>query len=104
MYMLLKPDLTRPIIDPFNSHTTLHILCDILNALNKDPFERDPSGTAKKAEAYLKKTGIIFKSYFDHEPGFFLLDDVIFNGTKSRKPVGFCEVSINIQTNRGVLP
>mgnify|MGYP003314948927 CR=1 FL=1 len=36
--MLLKPDLTRPIIDPFNSHTTLNIFCDILDAVKKDRF------------------------------------------------------------------
>ena len=49
----LKPDLDRPIIDPFNSHTTLNIFCDILDAVKKS-YERDPRGTAKKAEAYLK--------------------------------------------------
>ena len=49
--MILKPDLDRPIIDPFNSHTTLNIFCDILDAVKKNPYERDPRGTAKKAEA-----------------------------------------------------
>ena len=47
--MILKPDLDRPIIDPFNSHTTLNIFCDILDAVKKDPYERDPRGTAKKS-------------------------------------------------------
>ena len=47
--MILKPDLDRPIIDPFNSHTTLNIFCDILDAVKKDPYERDPRGVAKKA-------------------------------------------------------
>ena len=51
--MILKPDLSRPIIDPFNSHNTLNIFCDILDAVNKDSYDRDPRGTAKKAEAYL---------------------------------------------------
>ena len=46
--MILKPDLDRPIIDPFNSHTTLNIFCDILDAVKKNPYERDPRGTAKK--------------------------------------------------------
>ena len=53
--MILKPDLSRPIIDPFNSHSTLNIFCDILDAVKKDPYERDPRGTAKKAEEYLKR-------------------------------------------------
>ena len=39
--MILKPDLSRPIIDPFNSHSTLNIFCDVLDAVKKDPYERD---------------------------------------------------------------
>ena len=66
--MILKPDLVKPIIDPFNSHTTLNIFCDILDAVKKDPYERHPRGTAKKVEAYLKKTGIVDKSYFGPVP------------------------------------
>ena len=56
--MILKPDLNRAIVDPFNSHNTLNLFCDILDAVKKDPYERDPRGTAKKAEAYLIKSGI----------------------------------------------
>ena len=62
--MILKPDLTRKIVDPFTSHNTLILFCDILDAIKKNPYERDPRGIAKKAEAYLKKTGIGDKSYF----------------------------------------
>ena len=76
--MILKPDLERPIIDPFNSHTTVNIFCDILDAVKKDPYGRDPRGTAKKAEEYLKKSGIGDKSYFGPEPEFFVFDDVRF--------------------------
>ena len=57
--MILKPDLARPIIDPFNSHNTLNIFCDILDAVKKDPYERDPRGTAKKAGIYLKKQELV---------------------------------------------
>ena len=52
--MILKPDLSRTVVDPFTSHNTLNIFCDILDAIKKDPYERDPRGTAKKAEDYLK--------------------------------------------------
>ena len=51
-------------VDPFTSHNTLNIFWDILDAIKKDPYERDPRGTAKKAEAYLKKSGIGEKCFF----------------------------------------
>ena len=76
--MILKPDLARPIVDPFNSHNTLNIFCDILDAVKKEPYERDPRGTAKKAENYLKKSGVGDKAYFGPEPEFFTFDDVRF--------------------------
>ena len=66
--MILKPDLSRQIIDPFTSHTTLILFCDVLDAVKKIPYERDPRGIAKKAEAYLKKTGIGDKAFFGPEP------------------------------------
>ena len=74
--MILKPDLERKVVDPFTSHNTLVLFCDILDAVKKDPYERDPRGIAKKAEAYLKTTGIGDKAYFGPEPEFFVFDDV----------------------------
>ena len=74
--MILKPDLNRQIVDPFTSHNTLVLFCDILDAIKRNPYERDPRGIAKKAEAYLKKTGIGDKAYFGTEPDFFVFDDV----------------------------
>ena len=76
--MILKPDNSRAIVDPFTSHNTLNIFCDILDAIKKDPYERDPRGTAKKAEAYLKKSGIGDKAFFGPEAEFFVFDDVKF--------------------------
>ena len=49
--MILKPDLERQVIDPFTSHNTLILFCDVLDAVKKDPYERDPRSIAKKAEA-----------------------------------------------------
>ena len=76
--MILKPDLDKAIVDPFTSHNTLNLFCDILDAVKKDPYERDPRGTAKKAEAYLKKSGIGDKAFFGPEAEFFVFDDVKF--------------------------
>ena len=62
--MILKPDLSRKVIDPYTTHNTLILFCDILDAVKKDTYERDPRGIAKKAEAYLKKTGIGDKAFW----------------------------------------
>ena len=46
--MILKPDLSRTVVDPFTSHNTLNIFCDVLDAVNKDPYERDLEELQKK--------------------------------------------------------
>jgi len=74
--MILKPDLERQVVDPFTSHNTLILFCDVLDAVKKNPYERDPRSTAKKAEAYLKKSGIGDKANFGPEAEFFVFDDV----------------------------
>ena len=77
--MILKPDTARMFMDPFTSHNTLVLFCDILDAVNKTPYERDPRGIAKKAEEYLKSSGIGDKAFFGPEPEFFVFDDVRIN-------------------------
>ena len=52
--MILKPDTSRIIMDPFTSHNTVILFCDMLDAVKKSSYERDPRSTAKKAEEYLK--------------------------------------------------
>ena len=71
--MILKPDLSRQIVDPYTSHNTLVLFCDILDAVKKTPYERDPRGIAKKAEAYLKSTGIGDKAFFGQSLNFLFL-------------------------------
>ena len=71
--MILKPDLNRQIVDPFTSHNTLVLFCDILDAIKRNPYERDPRGIAKKAEAYLKKTGIGDKATLVQSQNFLFL-------------------------------
>ena len=51
--MILKPDTSRFFLDPFTSHNTAVIFCDILDAVKKTPYERDPRGIAKKAGGVL---------------------------------------------------
>ena len=74
--MILKPDLSNCFVDPFFSHNTLVLFCDVMDPISKTYYERDPRSTAKKAEEYLKKTKIGDKAYFGPEPEFFVFDDV----------------------------
>jgi len=92
--MILKPDLSRKVIDPFTSHNTLILFCDILDAVKKNSYERDPRSIAKKAEAYLKSTGIGDKAYFGPEPEFFVFDDVRYKNDMN-------ETSFKIDSSEG---
>ena len=74
--MLLQPDPTTAFIDPFMAHKTLVMICDIKDPVTKEFYSRDPRGVAKKAEAYLKSTGIGDTAYFGPEAEFFVFDNV----------------------------
>ncbi|MEM6852115.1 MAG: glutamine synthetase beta-grasp domain-containing protein, partial [Pseudomonadota bacterium] len=74
--MVLMPDPSTAVIDPFMAQTTLAIFCDILEPSTSDPYNRDPRSTAKAAEAYLKSSGIGDTAYFGPEAEFFVFDDV----------------------------
>ena len=92
--MILKPDLSRTFVDPFTSHNTLVIFCDIMDPMTKDYYERDPRSIAKKAEAYLKTTGIGDTIYFGAEPEFFIFDDVKIANNMNK-------VSFEVDSNEG---
>ncbi len=77
--MTLMPDPDSAVIDPFFAQTTLVIFCDVLEPLTGQPYNRDPRSTAKKAEAFLRATGIGDTAYFGPEAEFFVFDDVRFN-------------------------
>ena len=77
--MTLMPDPETAHIDPFFAQSTLAIFCDILEPHSGERYERDPRGTARKAEAYLQQTGIGDKAYFGPEAEFFIFDDVRFS-------------------------
>ncbi|HSI39158.1 MAG TPA: type I glutamate--ammonia ligase [Xanthobacteraceae bacterium] len=76
--MHLQPDLDSVCIDPFFSETTLSVVCDVLEPTTGEPYNRDPRGIAKKAEAYVKATGIGDSVFFGPEAEFFIFDDVRF--------------------------
>ena len=76
--MMLMADPTSAHIDPFFAQKTLAVFCDVLEPSTGELYERDPRGTAKKAEAYMKSTGVGDAVFFGPEAEFFLFDDVTF--------------------------
>lgn len=77
--MILIPDPTSARVDPMLDVPTLSLICDIYDPLTRKPYSRDPRYIAKKAEEYLKATGIAETSYWGPEGEFFIFDDVRFN-------------------------
>ncbi|MGB5591636.1 MAG: glutamate--ammonia ligase [Gammaproteobacteria bacterium] len=74
--MILMPDTATAVIDPFAEDETVNISCDVIEPSTMQGYERDPRSLAKRAEAYLKSTGIADTAYFGPENEFFIFDDV----------------------------
>ena len=74
--MLLMPDPNTANIDPFFEEPTLLLTCDVLEPGDGKPYERDPRSLARRAEAYLKSSGIGDAAFFGPEPEFFVFDSV----------------------------
>jgi glutamine synthetase len=77
--MLLMPDPNTANIDPFFEEPTLILTCDVLEPGDGKPYERDPRSLAKRAESYLKASGLGDTAYFGPEPEFFIFDQVQWN-------------------------
>jgi glutamine synthetase len=77
--MLLVPDPTTAFMDPFAETPTLVMIADAIDPITKQHYERDPRWIARKAEMYLKNTGIADTAYFGAEAEFFIFDSVRFD-------------------------
>jgi len=77
--MLMVPDPSSAFIDPFYQHPTLVMFADIFDPITREPYSRDPRHIARKAEAYLKSTGIGDTAFFGPEAEFFVFSDVRFS-------------------------
>ena len=75
--MLVVPDPDTAVMEPFTKDATLSLICNIQDPITRADYSRDPRNIARKAEAYLKSTGIGDTAYFGPEPEFF-----IFNGIR----------------------
>ena len=77
--MALMPDATTAVMDPFSAQPSLILICDVHEPSTGEEYSRDPRSAAKRAEAYLKYTGIGDTASFGPEAEFFVFDDVRFN-------------------------
>ncbi|MEO4040270.1 type I glutamate--ammonia ligase [Hoeflea sp. CAU 1731] len=77
--MVLMPDTETVHTDPFFAQSTLAIMCDVLDPITGEPYDRDPRSTSKKAEAYVNASGIGDTIYVGPEAEFFVFDDVRFS-------------------------
>jgi glutamine synthetase len=78
--MLLMLDPETAFVDPFLEIPTLAIICDVYDPITRQPYTRDPRYVARKAEVYLKQTGIADISYWGPEAEFFVFGDVRYGG------------------------
>jgi glutamine synthetase len=97
--MTLMPDPSSAHIDPFFAQTTMAIFCDVLEPSTGEMYERDPRSIAKRAEAYMKSTGMGDQIYFGPEAEFFIFDDVKF--TSDPYHVSFKLDSSELPSNMG---
>ena len=88
--MLLMPDPNTANMDPFREEPTLILSCDVIEPSDGKGYSRDPRSLAKRAEAYLKSTGIGDTAFFGPEPEFFIFDSITWNVDMSG-----CSVKIN---------
>ncbi|AKH42414.1 glutamine synthetase [Altererythrobacter atlanticus] len=97
--MILKPDLDAVYIDPFSATPMMIIVCNIVEPSDGSLYGRDPRSTAKRAEDYLKSTGIGDTVFVGPEPEFFMFDDVKFETGYDRS--GYIIDDIELPTNTG---
>ena len=90
--MVLMPDASTAVLDPFFEETTLIIRCDILEPTTLQGYDRDPRSTSKRAEDFLRASGIADTVLFGPEPEFFLFDDVRFGSSISGSHVAIDDI------------
>jgi glutamine synthetase len=87
--MLLIPDPATAVIDPFYETKTLVMLCNVVDPITRQHYDRDPRWIARRAEMYLNNTGLADTADFGAEAEFFIFDNVRFDQTSNK---GFYEV------------
>src|SRR5499425_3075507 len=77
--MILMPDPSTAVLDPFTAQTTLLVNCDVVEPSTGQLYARCPRSTAKRAEAFMKSSGVGDTAVFGPELEFFVFDDVRFD-------------------------
>ena len=77
--MLVIPDPTTAIMDPFTQHPTMSMICNVIDPITREHYSRDPRYIAQKVEQYLKSTKIADTCYFGPEAEFFVFDDIRYD-------------------------
>ncbi|WP_066820342.1 type I glutamate--ammonia ligase [Sphingomonas mali] len=98
--MILKPDLDAIYVDPFSATPMLILVCDIVEPSTGELYARDPRSTAKRAEAYLKTTGIGDTVYVGPEAEFFMFDNVQFETSYSTSYYKIDDIELPTNTGR----
>ncbi|GAO39600.1 glutamine synthetase [Sphingomonas changbaiensis NBRC 104936] len=98
--MILKPDLDAVYVDPFSATPMMIVFCDIVEPSTGELYSRDPRSTAKRAEAYLKNTGIGDTIYVGPEAEFFLFDDVRFENSYATSYYKIDDIELPTNTGR----
>lgn len=97
--MTLMPDPDSAHMDPFFAQKTLGIFCDVIEPSTGQPYNRDPRSAARRAESFVRSSGIGDAIYFGAEPEFFVFDDVRF--TVQPHQTGFSIDSSEMPNNTG---
>jgi glutamine synthetase len=98
--MILKPDLDAAYVDPFSATPMLVLFCDIVEPSTGELYGRDPRSTAKRAEAYLKGSGIGDTVYVGPEAEFFMFDDVKFQTGYNGSSFSIDDIELPTNTGR----
>ncbi len=91
--MLMIPEADTAVLDPFHANSTISLVCSVYDPITKQPYSRDPRHIARKAEMYLKQTGIADTAFMGPEAEFFVFDDVRFD--QSNPSAGFYYIDSN---------
>src|SRR6266852_789206 len=81
--MLVIPDPDTAVLDPFTKDPTLSLIANISDPITRADYSRDPRNISRKAEAYLKSTGIGDAAFFGPEPEFFIFDGMRYDVTQN---------------------